>query len=598
MVQAPASPVFEEGELSGRYRIIREIGTGGMGSVYLAELADRDPSPKFALKVVRFPSGELARRLTEESRILSRLEHPNVARLLDAGVTSAGLPFLVMEYVNGRPIDKFCAENKLNPPERARLFRQVCAAVRYLHQNLVVHRDLKPANILVTDEGSVRVVDFGIAKLLDQQAAGATLGPLTPEYASPEQVRGEPASTLTDVFALGVVLYEILAGVKPFRGNPIEVLHKVCEEEPARPSTIERAVSSDLDSIVQKAMRKEPALRYASVEQLDEDIRRSLEGRPILARGNGARYRAGKFFARHKAMLGAAAMVLVALAGGVAATVREARLAQAERGRAEREAQVANEQRRRAENSEAEAVSRRAEAERRLQDLEKLARGAVRAYGATVEPGRQEAAALLAQNVRDSLAVLGREGMLDASDQRLSDAASAELRSRELAGSPHWQVPAGWLADAENPGEYRVGVDREFQYNGKPSLFLRSLVPSPETSLTVSQKFDARRYRGKRVQLSVALRTEKVEQSAVLYLHQTIDDDVWGDGAPLAGSVGWKPQSLVMDVGPGAESVAFGVVLSGPGTVWASNFDFREVSRSVPLTEQRVPRNLNFTGDK
>jgi eukaryotic-like serine/threonine-protein kinase len=174
VVPTPRQGLFEEGDCTGRYRIVREIAAGGMGSVYLAELADRDSSPRFALKVVRFPSQELARRLADESRILSRLEHPNIARLLDVGTTSSGLPFLVMEYVDGRPIHQYCPAKHMPPADCARLFRQVCAAVRYLHRNLVVHRDLKPANILVTEDGTVKVVDFGIAKLierLDHQAS-------------------------------------------------------------------------------------------------------------------------------------------------------------------------------------------------------------------------------------------------------------------------------------------------------------------------------------------------------------------------------------------------------------------------------------------
>jgi hypothetical protein len=555
--------------------------------------------------VVRFPSRELARRLADESKILSGLEHPNVARLLDIGVTSGGLPFLVMEYVNGVPIDEYCVAQRLAPADRARLFRQVCAAVSYLHRNLVVHRDLKPANILVTDTGAVKVVDFGIARLLQYaeaqtggQTLGATLGPLTPEYASPEQVRSEAISTLTDVFTLGAVLYELLAGVKPFRGNPIDVLQQVCSAEPARPGACNREVARDLDSIVGQAMRKEPARRYASVDQLDEDLRRYLAGLPILARGDAVWYRAGKFVARNKTMLAAAAIVALALGGGFMATDREARIAQSERRRAEAEARIANEQRQRAEQGEAEAIRQRGEAERRLKDLEKLARGAVRAYDAAIDPGRQEAAALLAENARDSMAALGREGMLDTADQRLLDAATAELRSRDLATPASWQVPKGWLAAADDPPDYRIGVDRQFLYQGKPAVFLRSLVREPKGGAAVSQQFMARRFRGKRVRLSAVLRTEKVEQAVYLTIRQENGDGARGDHAEAKGSQTWKPYTLVIDIPEDADTIAFGVSLAGPGTVWASGFDFREVSRSVPLTEQRAPRNLDFTGEQ
>lgn len=595
VVPAPLEGLFEEGDCTGRYRIVREIGAGGMGTVYLAELADRESSPRFALKVVRFPSRELARRLAEESKILSRLEHPNVARLLDIGMTSSGLPFFVMEYVDGRPIDEYRSAKRLGPADCARLFRQVCAAVSYLHRNLVVHRDLKPANILVTSDGLVKVVDFGIARLLEQtggQTLGATLGPLTPEYASPEQVRGEAISTQTDVFTLGAVLYELLTGVKPFRGNPIEVLQRVCSAEPVRPGAYNRGVTQDLDSIVGQAMRKEPERRYASADQLDEDLRRYLAGLPILARGDAIWYRAGKFAARHKTMLGATAVVALALAGGVAATDREARIAHGERLRAEKEARVANEQRQRAEQGEAEANRQRSEAERRLKDLAKLARGAVRAYGAAIEPGKQEAQELLAENARDSMAALGREGMLDAADQRVLDAASAELRSHDLAAPASWQVPKGWLS-AGSPQDYRIGIDRQFLYRGKPSLFLRSLTREPKGSAAVSQEFRAQRYRGRRVRLSAMLRTERVERGVLLSLRESSGG---GDGAQATGSQAWKPYTLVIDIPDDADIIEFRLSLSGTGTVWASNFDFREVSRSVPLTKPLAPRNLNFTG--
>jgi hypothetical protein len=453
----------------------------------------------------------------------------------------------------------------------------------------------------VTEDGTVKVVDFGIARLivrLDDQSPGATLGPMTPEYASPEQVRGEAISTLTDVFTLGIVLYEILAGGKPFQGNTIEVLQKVCNEEPVKPSSKNRAIPADLDCIVLQAMQKVPERRYASVEQLDEDLGRYLEGRPILARGDSTWYRTSKFAARHKTILGAVAAVILVLGGGTVATTREARVARRERLRAETEARNAIEQRQRAEQSEAEAVRQRTEAERRLQDLEKLARGAERAYGAAMQPGRQEATALLAENARDSMFALRREGMLDADGEHLLDAASAELRSLDLAVPADWQVPTGWTGTADNTAEYRIGVDRQFQYQGKPSLFLRSLVPEPEGSAAVSQRFASGRYRSKRVRLSAMIRTEKVERGAFLTLRQTGGEDSSGDGTRLSGSQTWKPYTIVIDIPADADTIAFGLSLSGPGTVWASGFDFREVSRSVPLTESRAPRNLNFTGER
>ena len=620
-LSAPPEGLFREGDCAGRYRIVREIGSGGMGSVYLAELADQVSGPRFALKVVRFPSQELSRRFAEESRILSRLEHPNIARLLDAGTASNGLPFLVMEYVDGKSIHQYCKEKQLTPTDCARLFRQVCAGVRYLHQNLVVHRDLKPANILITGDGSVKVVDFGIAKLIGQAGAlntGETQS-MTPEYASPEQVRSEPISTLSDVFSLGVLLYEILSGGKPFEGNALEVLRKVCEEDPVKPSLKNRAIPADLDSIVLQAMNKAPERRYASVEQLDEDLRRHLVGLPVAARGDSMTYRASKFAARNKTVLGAVAAVMLALGGGIVTTKREARHAQSEslraeshravaeshreradneRQRAESQTHQAIEQRERAERSESEAVGHRQEAERRLKELEKVARGAVRAYeaanGANTEPGRNEFVTLLAENARDSMLALGREGLHNAIDLRLMDVATAQLRSREQTVSPEWQVPTGWSAAADDPKSYRVGVDRQVQYQGKPSVFLGALVPEPNGVVALTQQFDAKQYQGKRVRLSAVLRAENVVQAA-LSLRQTSGAEISGDVSSLSGSHSWKLYAVVIDVPESANTLSFSVRLKGTGKVWSSNFDFHEVAKSVPLTERQAPLNLSFT---
>ncbi|HEX8686679.1 MAG TPA: serine/threonine-protein kinase, partial [Pyrinomonadaceae bacterium] len=233
------------GQSIGRYRVVREIGRGGMGAVFLAERSDGEFEQRVALKVVRrgFADTDLARRFRQERRILASLNHPNIARLLDGGVSGEGEPFLVMEYVEGLPVNAYAEAHGLTTAARLELFRQICAAVQYAHQNLVIHRDLKPSNILVTAEGVPKLLDFGIAKLLDAGGEGAhtvtELGVMTPEYASPEQVRGESVTTASDVYSLGVVLYELLAGHRPYRiksRKPEEIARAICEQEPERPS--------------------------------------------------------------------------------------------------------------------------------------------------------------------------------------------------------------------------------------------------------------------------------------------------------------------------------------------------------------------------
>jgi serine/threonine protein kinase/tetratricopeptide (TPR) repeat protein len=368
----PASDAADEraGQTVGRYRVVREIGRGGMGAVFLAERADGEFRQRVALKVVRrsFADTELARRFRQERQILASLNHPNIARLLDGGVSADGEPFLVMEYVEGERIDAYADARRLSTDGRLRLFRQVCAAVQYAHQNLVIHRDLKPSNILVTADGTPKLLDFGIAKLLDADGDGegaqtvTHLGVMTPEYASPEQVRGESVTTASDVYSLGVVLYELLAGRRPYRVSgrkPDEVARAVCEQEPERPSASfagrgargavsrtdeinadsrppssptsasrnQKSLRGDLDNIVLMAMRKEPARRYASAAQLSEDIRRHMDGLPVIARKDTFKYRAAKFVKRNKAGAGAAALVALTLVGGVVAVAWQASVA-------------------------------------------------------------------------------------------------------------------------------------------------------------------------------------------------------------------------------------------------------------------------------
>jgi non-specific serine/threonine protein kinase/serine/threonine-protein kinase len=356
------------GQRVGSYEIVRELGRGGMGAVHLGVRADAQFDKRVAIKVVKrgMDTDFVLRRFGRERQVLAALDHPNIAKLLDGGATEDGLPYFVMEYVEGESLTRYCDGRRLSITERLKLFRQICSAVSYAHQNLIVHRDLKPSNILVTADGTPKLLDFGIAKLLDPALAERTadrtetlLRLMTPEYASPEQVRGLPVTTASDVYSLGVLLYELLTGSRPYRlpsHTLEEVAHVVCLTQPERPSTavgsvqsetvattrntrperLRRRLAGDLDNIVLKALRKEPQRRYASVEQLSEDIRRHLEGLPVTARRDTLTYRAGKFVRRHRVEAAAAALISLSLAAGVATTVWQAHVAQTERARAER----------------------------------------------------------------------------------------------------------------------------------------------------------------------------------------------------------------------------------------------------------------------
>jgi serine/threonine-protein kinase len=326
------------GSRIGAYRVTGELGRGGMGAVYRAVRADHAFRKEVAIKLIRSGADdpEVLRRFLAERQILATFDHPNIAHLLDGGSTEDRLPYVVMELVEGAPLDRYCDARGLSIDERLRLFLDVCGAVEYAHRNLVVHRDLKPANILVTAEGAPKLLDFGIAKLLDAPAGpGVTvLRAMTPAYASPEQVRGDPITTASDVYALGVVLFELLTGRSPYSFDRLtapEIERVICEQHPVKPSTAvthdaeaagraraltperwRRRLSGDLDMIVLKALRKEPDRRYASVAQLAEDVERHLEGRPVIAQPDTFRYRAGKFTRRHRGGV-AAALAVVAL---------------------------------------------------------------------------------------------------------------------------------------------------------------------------------------------------------------------------------------------------------------------------------------------
>jgi len=326
----------------GHYRLLESLGHGGMGVVYLAERTDDVHHQQVALKVLRigFDSPATVRRFKREREILAQLEHPSIARMLDGGTTPDGRPYLVMERVVGTPVDLYCDHRNLALEQRLRLFEEICKAVHFAHQNLIVHRDLKPANILVTEDGVPKLLDFGIAKLLGAEAIPATLlatvsgqTPMTPAYASPEQIRGDRITTASDIYSLGVLLFELTTGSRPydFSGqSPFEMMRKASCEQPERPSKVAtgqfgRWLVGDLDNIILMALRQEPARRYASAEQLAQDLDRHRSGMPVLARRDTLAYRATKFVWRHRVGVGVVATAFVALIGVVALLLAQRR---------------------------------------------------------------------------------------------------------------------------------------------------------------------------------------------------------------------------------------------------------------------------------
>jgi serine/threonine-protein kinase len=350
-LRAPSHP-----ERVGAYRILRLIGEGGMGTVYLAEREGEGFQQRVALKLLRTGWGDpkQAERMQRERAILARLEHSGIARLVDGGVSEEGQPWLAMEYVEGAGLLRHAREQKLAVEERLQLFLQVCDAVQYAHQQLVVHRDLKPGNIMVGVDGRVRLLDFGIALLVDPEERPAgitqTAAWLTPAYASPEQVRGERVSTLSDVYALGVLLYELLADARPYEvdaRSPAQVEELVCHTMPARPSSkvqsprLRRRLEGDLDTIVLTAMAKEPERRYGSPAALAEDLRLHLTGMPVHARPASIAYRARKFVARHAMAVLSVALIVLSLAAGIWMAAGQAARADRERDAATREAERA-----------------------------------------------------------------------------------------------------------------------------------------------------------------------------------------------------------------------------------------------------------------
>ena len=412
------------GRRMGHYRLIKKIGSGGMGSVFVAARDDRQFEQRVAIKVVRpsMNTSQILQRFLQERRVLAGLEHPNIARLLDGGTSEEGLPYLVMEYVEGVPIDKYCEERKLDVTERLRLFRIVCDAVHYAHRSLVVHRDLKPVNILVTSEGVPKLLDFGIAKLVGPQSATDTsltvdTAPMTPEYASPEQVHGDAVTTASDVYALGVMLYRLLTGKSPYRIEKLTaaaLFGAITTQEAVKPSQaallneensqaaveaatregapekLSRRLMGDIDVIILTALQKDPARRYASVDALSDDVAAHLDGFPVSAQPDTVTYRVHKFVRRHMAGVAMAASLALALVGATITSVYYANQARREK----------------------------LSAENRFQDVRELARFILLDFDDALRQGETSARKVLVPKALDYLNKLSAESAGDPSLRR------------------------------------------------------------------------------------------------------------------------------------------------------------------------------------
>ena len=505
-LNTPAAQVISEAEdlelsgtLIGRhigpYEIVDHIGAGGMGEVYRAIRID-EYQKEVAIKFVRASqdSGFIVSRFKNERQILASLDHPNIARLLDGGTTEDGVPYFVMELIDGQPIDEYCAGKALPIAERLRLFSHVCSAVQYAHQRLIIHRDIKPSNILVTSDGTPKLLDFGIAKMLDRDAVPGQFEPtltlfraLTPGYASPEQVKDEPITTASDVYSLGVVLYELLTGRHPYRkpnSTSQEIARAVCEVYPEKPSTavkrknpgdsrsasagpeivensaqkLSKKLRGDLDNIVLMALRKEPQRRYASVEQFAADLHRHLQNLPVLARNDTISYRTSKFVSRHRAGVIAAVLLTLTLLGALAVTLWEARFAR-------QQAAIARAQ--------------EARAERRFNDVRKLANSLIFEVHDSIRnlPGATQARKLVVTRALEYLDSLSREASGDPSLQRelataydsvgdvLGSTDNPNLGDFEGAAASYAKALAIWEAlAAANPNDVNVQLGLGSEY--------------------------------------------------------------------------------------------------------------------------------------
>jgi non-specific serine/threonine protein kinase/serine/threonine-protein kinase len=437
------------GRQFGNYRIIREIGCGGMGAVFMAERDDGQFKMQVALKVVRqsVVDSDTLKSFLAERQILADLHHPHIAALYDGGITDMGEPFLAMEYIEGRPLTEYAAENKLSIRERLELFLKVCSAVSFAHRNLIIHRDIKPSNIIVTAGGEPKLLDFGLAKALsfETNRTQTAFRAFTPAYASPEQFRGGIVTTASDIYSLGVVLYELLTGREPYNienKSLDEMIRTLTEAEPLRPSSLEdiptgnnarSELRGDLDVIVLKALRKEPERRFQTVDDMAADIRRHLEGMPIAARPNTFRYIAAKAFARNRAAFISAGLILIALIAGLGIALWQAEQARRDRDRAER----------------------------RFQDVRKLSNSLLFDIMPKIErlPGSVEAREMLVRRALEYLDSLSAEA---AGDEALrAELAAAYEKVGDLQGNidkPNLSDYAGAIQSFDKAHELRKGL--------------------------------------------------------------------------------------------------------------------------------------------
>ena len=434
----------------GPYELDRLVGQGGMGSVYLAHRADGEFDQQVAIKLIDLPfvTDLFQKRFRQERQILAKLSHPNIARMLDGGVSEDGELYLAMEYVDGMPIQKYCAHHRLSIRERIELFKSVCVAVRFAHQNLVVHRDLKSDNILVMEDGTPKLLDFGTAKLLtavDVVAEGEFTRQgfysFTPQFASPEQVLGHMISTASDIYSLGVLLFLLTTGVPPYELKEFttdEMIRLICDEQPPRPSekATYGALDSDIDSIILKALRKEPEERYASVDQLMADLQSYLDGLPVQAHQGNLRYLAGKFIRRNKLVLIASALLCVAVLTGIGGVIWQARIANIQRSKAEA----------------------------RADDLRKLSNSLLSEIDEAIQklPGSTPAQKLLVSTVFEHLDRAAKDASGD--PQMQLDLANAYIRLANVQGNPYDQNigdPQGALTSLEKALSITTTLSRQ-----------------------------------------------------------------------------------------------------------------------------------------
>jgi len=452
----------------GSYEIDRLIGRGGMGAVYLAHRADGQFEQKVAIKLIDLPLATdiFRERFRQERQILAGLQHPFIARLVDGGVTPEGDLYLAMEYIDGVPIHRFCADNKLNQSQRLVLFKNVCQAVQFAHQNLVVHRDLKPDNILVATDGTPRLLDFGTAKLLSPSTENdgkdftrQGFSSYTPQYASPEQVLGNPITTASDTYSLGVLLYLLLTETMPYaikEMSTAELIRVICDEPPRKPGNAagsEKRLDLDLEAILMKSLRKEPSERYLTVEQLTTDIQDYLDGRPVAARRGSFRYRAAKFIRRNRLSLAGAGLLALTLAAGIAGVLWQAK--------------VANEQRRKA--------------DARSADLRQLSNSLLSELDEAIKqlPGSTGAQKLLVTRVLEHLDRMAGDAQGDRATQL--DLADAYSRLASLQGDPYYQNlgdPDGGLISA---GKAVALTQPLVNANPNDNQALQSLATAQET---------------------------------------------------------------------------------------------------------------------